>query len=103
MVPRPQVMVPMQAQPPFPMGPKGPMPSQGPVAPQGLPQPPPGMQWQPAQMNYQDLRQPYPHVNYYDPIAQANNPASRPTYYPVPPAGAMQFVRGVKELHGQGI
>ncbi|XP_031554539.1 tudor domain-containing protein 3-like [Actinia tenebrosa] len=101
MVPRPQVMVQMQAQPPFPMGPKGHIPNQGPMTPQGLPQPPPGMQWQPAQMNYQDLRQPYPQIIHYDPMGQANNPAARPTYYPVPPGGAMQFVRGVKELHGQ--
>lgn len=102
MVPRPQVMVPVQTQPPAYIAPKGPIASPSNVPPpQGLPQPPSGMHWQPAHVGYHDLRtQAYqPAMIHYDPMTQT---PVRQAYYPVPPAGTVQFVRGVKELHGQG-
>jgi len=98
-------MVPMQAQPPSYIGPKGPIASPSSVhPPQGLPQPPPGMQWQPAPVGYHDLRaQPayQPAMIHYDPMMQTTG-GVRQAYYPMPPAGTVQFVRGIKELHGQG-
>ena len=92
-IPRPQLLISTPSQPPFHAGPR-PM-----VAP-SAPVPTQQVQWQ--QLQYQDMRsQAFQPMVHCGTVPQATVPPPG-MMYRVPPSGGVHFVRGVKELHGQG-
>ena len=95
-VSRPQMVIPVSGQPPFHAGTRPTFVHSAQVPPQ--------VHWQPATMQYQEVRaaafQPVMHYGAV-PQASAGGPGQAP--YGVPTGGGMHYVRGVKDIQGQGV
>ena len=90
------MVIPVSGQPPFHAGTRPTFVHSAQVPPQ--------VHWQPATMQYQEVRaaafQPVMHYGAV-PQASAGGPGQAP--YGVPTGGGMHYVRGVKDIQGQGV
>ena len=94
-VTRPQVMIPVSGQPPFHAGTRPTIVHSTQVPAQ--------VQWQPAQVQYQEVRQAaFQPVMHYGAVPQSTTGSPAPVAYGVPTATGVHFVRGVKDAQGQG-
>lgn len=94
-VTRPQVMIPVSGQPPFHAGTRPTIVHSTQVPAQ--------VQWQPAQVQYQEVRQAaFQPVMHYGAVPQSTTGSPAPAAYGVPTATGVHFVRGVKDAQGQG-
>ncbi|XP_022788842.1 tudor domain-containing protein 3-like isoform X2 [Stylophora pistillata] len=95
-VTRPQVMIPVTGQPPFHAGTRPTIVHSTPVPAQ--------VQWQPAQVQYQDIRQAaFQPIVHYGAVPQSTTGAPAQAGYGVATATGVHFVRGVKDTQGQDV
>lgn len=90
------MVIPVSGQPPFHAGTRPTFVHSAQVPPQ--------VHWQPATMQYQEVRAAaFQPVMHYGAVPQASAGVPGQAPYGVPTGGGMHYVRGVKDIQGQGV